>query len=52
MNRITLYDHKDCARCRKIARVHKALDWLDRVRISTDIPATGPLKPGGNRCRR
>jgi hypothetical protein len=46
MKRITLYQHRDCDRCRKIARVHKALDWLDRVRISTDAPATGPLQPG------
>jgi hypothetical protein len=45
-HRITIYHHKDCARCRKIARVHKALDWLGRVRISTETPRTGPLELG------
>jgi hypothetical protein len=44
---ITIYHNKDCARCRKIARVHKALDWRNRVRISTDVPrGLGPLQPG------
>jgi hypothetical protein len=46
MKRITIYHHKDCAKCRKIARVHKALDWLGRVEISTGTPKTGPLQMG------
>ena len=29
MKRITLYHHKDCGRCRRIARVHRFFDWLD-----------------------
>jgi hypothetical protein len=46
MKRITIHHHPDCTRCRRIARTHKVLDWLGRVWISTDIPATGPLVPG------
>jgi hypothetical protein len=46
MKRIIIYHNKECARCRKIARVHKALDWLDRVQVSTDAPRTGPLRMG------
>ena len=47
MARITIYRNKDCARCAKIARMHKRFDWLDRVAVSTDLPPTGqPLRMG------
>jgi len=46
MKRITIYHNKDCDRCRKIARVHRMFDWLDRVEVSTATPKTGPLHLG------
>jgi hypothetical protein len=46
MAAITIHHNKDCARCRKIARVHRFFDWLDRVEVSTADPVTGPLRPG------
>ena len=46
MRRIAIYHNKDCVRCRKIARIHKLFDWLDRVQVSTDTPRTGPLQLG------
>ena len=46
MQRITLYHHPDCARCRRIAHVHRFFNWLGRLRISTSIPPTGPLQLG------
>ena len=46
MKRIILYHHPDCARCRRIARVHRFFDWLGRVQASTAIPPTGPLRLG------
>ena len=44
--RITIYRHPDCARCAKIARVHRSLDWLGRLRFSTGLPKCGPLRLG------
>jgi hypothetical protein len=46
MPRITLYHHPECRRCRRIARVHKMFNWLGRLRVSTAVPPTGPLRPG------
>ncbi len=46
MKRITIYHHPDCKRCHRVARVHRFFDWLGRVRTSTAIPPTGPLRPG------
>jgi hypothetical protein len=46
MKRITVFRHKDCVRCRRIGRVNRFFDWLDRIEFSTDTPATGPLVPG------
>jgi hypothetical protein len=46
MRRVTLFHNKDCGRCRKIARVHRAMDWFGRVEVRTDDPPTGPLKLG------
>lgn len=42
MRRITLYHHRDCAKCRRIAGVHRRFDWLGRVAISTEDPPGGP----------
>jgi hypothetical protein len=41
-----MFHNPNCARCRKIARVHRAMDWLGRVETSTADPPTGPLKLG------
>jgi hypothetical protein len=46
MKRITIYRHPDCARCAKIARFHKAFDWLGRIQNSTARPPSGPLRLG------
>jgi hypothetical protein len=46
MKRITIYRHLDCARCAKIARFHKAFDWLGRIKESTETPPSGPLRLG------
>jgi hypothetical protein len=46
MRRVTIFHNKDCARCRKIARVHRVMDWFGRVQTSTADPPTGPLVPG------
>ena len=46
MKRVTLFHHPNCARCLKIARVHRTMDWLRRVEFSTADPPTGPLVPG------
>jgi hypothetical protein len=47
MKRITLYRHPECARCRRIARVHRFFDWLGHVECSTaQPPGLPPLKPG------
>ena len=46
MRRVTLFHNPDCARCGKIARVHRAMDWFGRLEVRTDDPPTGPLKMG------
>jgi hypothetical protein len=46
MKSITLYYNKDCARCARLARIDRFLDWFGRLHISTDIPPTGPLRIG------
>lgn len=46
MQRIILYHHPHCEKCRRMARVHRFFDWFGRVTISTDTPSTGPLVPG------
>jgi hypothetical protein len=46
MKRITLFHHKDCVRCRRIARIHRFFDWLNRIEVSTETPAIGPLVLG------
>jgi hypothetical protein len=46
LKRITIYRHKDCAKCARIARMHRFFDWLHRVETSTEVPGTGPLQLG------
>lgn len=46
MKQIKIYHHKDCGKCRTIARVHRFFDWLDRLEISTETAPSGPLQPG------
>lgn len=46
MQRITIYRHPNCAKCRKIARMHQRCDWFKRIKVSTDTPPTGPLRQG------
>lgn len=43
---LTLYHHGECERCRRIARVNKAFDWLGRLTISTAESPIGPMKMG------
>src|SRR5262249_10534171 len=46
MRRLTVFHHPECRRCRRIARVHRFFDWLNRIETSTDTPPIGPLVPG------
>src|SRR5258708_5121402 len=46
MTRIRIYRNPDCARCEKIARIHKRLDWANRIELSVSPPRTGPLTLG------
>ena len=46
VKRITIYRHKDCVKCARIARFHGFFDWLNRVETSADTPKTGPLQLG------
>ena len=46
MAKIRIYRSPDCARCAKIARFHKRLDWANRVELSVSTPRTGPLALG------
>jgi hypothetical protein len=46
MAAIRLYHHPECARCHRIARVHRKLHWFHRVEISTATPPPGPLRLG------
>jgi len=46
MAKIRIYRNPDCARCAKIARFHKRLDWANRVELSVSTPRTGPLALG------
>jgi hypothetical protein len=46
MTTIRIHRHPDCARCARIARVHRALDWLGRVETTTETPRSGPLRLG------
>jgi hypothetical protein len=46
MRRIRIYRNPTCTTCARYARVHKFFDWLDRIEVSTAMPATGPLRIG------
>lgn len=42
----TLYYHKDCQDCAKQGAQTIALDWFNRINLSTEIPPTGELVKG------
>ena len=42
----TLYYNKDCADCARQAAQTSKLDWLDRIKASTEVPPTGELEKG------
>ena len=46
MKRILIYRHPNCERCARFARLHHAVDWLDRIADTTATPPTGPLRMG------
>jgi len=47
MERIVIYRHPHCERCARIARVHKRLDWLGRISVTTaDPPGHAPVRKG------
>lgn len=46
MKRILIYRHPECARCARIARLHHAVDWLNRIADTTATPPTGPVRRG------
>lgn len=46
MKKIRLYHNQNCSDCARLARLTHALDWLDRVEISTEVPPTGALGLG------
>jgi len=43
---IRVYRNPDCDKCARFAAVHRTLDWLNHVEISTAPPSTGALRPG------
>jgi hypothetical protein len=47
MERIVIHRHPHCERCARIARRHKKLDWLGRIRVSTaDPPGRAAVRKG------
>jgi hypothetical protein len=46
MKRVLIYRHPNCERCARFARVHHAVDWMNRIAETTDTPPTGPLRRG------
>jgi hypothetical protein len=42
----TLFYNKECPDCEQRARFTSKLDWLNRLRVSTEIPPTGELEKG------
>lgn len=46
MSKIKLFYNSSCSDCAKLAVLTKKLDWLKRVDISTEVPASGELEPG------
>jgi hypothetical protein len=43
---IRIYHNPHCERCARIGRFHRRFDLLNRIEISIEEPATGPLVPG------
>ena len=46
MKILRIYRRPDCAKCAKIAKLHRVFDWRKRLDISTATPPTGPLRMG------
>jgi hypothetical protein len=46
MKRVLIYRHPNCERCARFARVHHAVDWMNRIADTTATPPTGPLRMG------
>src|SRR5690242_21562451 len=46
MANVRLYRHPQCAKCARIARLHRRLDWLRRFEDSTETSPLGPLRMG------
>ena len=46
MAAILLYRNPDCARCARLSRIHRALDWLNRFEDTTSPPPAGALGLG------
>ena len=46
MKTVCIHRHPDCARCARYARMHRRLDWLDRVDDSTRSPFERPMRIG------
>ena len=46
MAAVRLYRHPQCARCARIARFHRHLDWLGRFEDSTGESPLGPMRMG------
>jgi hypothetical protein len=46
MKAILVYRNPDCAKCTRLARIHHRFDWLKRLEDTTEVPSTGPLRPG------
>ncbi len=46
MAAITIHYNAACGRCRRLARWTRRLDWLRRVRLSTERSPLGPVPMG------
>lgn len=46
MKRILIYRNPHCLKCARIARLHHAVDWFNRIADTTTTPPTGPLRMG------
>ena len=42
----TLYYNKECNDCARQAAQTSKLDWLNRIKVSTETPPTGELEKG------
>ena len=46
MKTVRIHRNPDCARCARYARMHRRLDWLDRVEDSVQSPFDRPMRMG------